>query len=133
GRVTRLQIAKDMALGVLPGVRYQENRLQLTQGDLLLVYSDGVSEALSSAEQEYGEPRLARWLAAQDEDLPPQAATALLSQALQDFVGEAESSDDVTQLFLWVRPKHAPVWRKDWRVQPRLSAITTLARDIELA
>src|SRR5581483_8460178 len=45
-------------LGVLPIAKYAEMHARLGKGDLLVIYSDGVTEATNSAEDEYGEERL---------------------------------------------------------------------------
>jgi sigma-B regulation protein RsbU (phosphoserine phosphatase) len=45
-------------LGILPIAPYGEQRAQLGKGDLLVIYSDGVTEANDTTGQEYGEPRL---------------------------------------------------------------------------
>lgn len=50
--------AEDMVLGVLPERRYHERRVQLLPDDLLVIYSDGITEASNEHEEEFGEQRL---------------------------------------------------------------------------
>ena len=45
-------------LGVLPGKEYRDTEVQLGAGDRLVLYTDGLTEAMDAEEQEFGEPRL---------------------------------------------------------------------------
>ena len=45
-------------VGLFEGATYEEETVTLNVGDWLIVYSDGVSEALSADGEEYGEPRI---------------------------------------------------------------------------
>ena len=64
-------------------------------GDILLVFSDGVSEAMNSNEEEFGEARLAALI-----DSHPQLSAAGLRDMIlfqvAEFVGEAPQHDDLT-------------------------------------
>lgn len=45
-------------LGILPGKEYRDTEVQLGAGDRLVLYTDGLAEAMNAEEQEFGEPRL---------------------------------------------------------------------------
>jgi sigma-B regulation protein RsbU (phosphoserine phosphatase) len=45
-------------IGMFPQTRYEEGTLSLSAGDVLIVFSDGVPEALNPADEEFGEDRL---------------------------------------------------------------------------
>ncbi|MGE5276705.1 MAG: PP2C family protein-serine/threonine phosphatase [Acidobacteriota bacterium] len=84
------------AVGLLPGLRFRVEETTLSPGDLLLAFTDGVSEARNPAGELYGEARLLALL-----EGPPAAAPALLSRiegSLRAHTAGGEPSDDVTML-----------------------------------
>lgn len=48
----------ETPLGIIPDQKYADTEAQLEPGDRLVLYTDGLTEAMDSAEQEFGEPRL---------------------------------------------------------------------------
>jgi len=100
GVVETLPTTKDMALGVLKDMQYNEHITRLQPGDTLLMYTDGVTEAFSPQEIAYGEERLLSWFAASSSD---GTAAQLVDHLVRDvarFVDGAEASDDLTCLIL---------------------------------
>ena len=77
----------------------------LEPGDTLVVCSDGVTEALSDDEEEYGEDRLRDAVAAR-RDLPVPELLAALQASVQQFAG-AVQSDDLTLLVARAMPSPA--------------------------
>src|SRR4030095_16424191 len=57
GIVRRLETG-GMIVGLFPHAVYDQETVQLAKGDLLTVFSDGVSEALSASGEEFGEARI---------------------------------------------------------------------------
>lgn len=51
-----------MPLGVAPDQQFQEARIQFEPGDTLVLYTDGITEAMNPANQIYGRPRLSRYI-----------------------------------------------------------------------
>lgn len=101
--VRRLETG-GLILGLFPHATYEEDTLQLEEGDTLVVFSDGVTEALNSAEDEFGEERL---LACIDEHREC-ATEVLLDRILatvRTFAGGAVQNDDVTALVLRYGPR----------------------------
>lgn len=95
GRLTRT----GMALGVVEGTSMEERRLQLKGGDALLLYTDGLSEAFSSAGDLFGEERIIAALGA----CAGKSAERILQQIeidLDKFVGDESQADDLTMLLL---------------------------------
>ena len=102
----------DIALGIggppfgLPLLTDQEasyptGHVQLQPGDLLVIFTDGVVEAVNDAGGEYGEPRLISCI----QNAPPEAANETLQRIMADvnsFVGYARQHDDITCLVLRV-------------------------------
>ncbi len=98
GHLDRLD-AGNLPLGIDPGARYEEATVTLAPGDLLVIFTDGLIEAVNERDEEYGEARL---LAAVG-TLPVQnAATTLqgLMAAVDAFAGSARQHDDITCLVL---------------------------------
>jgi serine phosphatase RsbU (regulator of sigma subunit) len=94
GMVVPLGRAGDSPLGLDPRARYGQNRYQLDHGDTLVLYTDGVTEALDPANRVFSDARLAETIGR-----GPGTADALLQTIHADvarFVGGAPQSDDVT-------------------------------------
>lgn len=108
GRVRVLPGACDLALGVLPGMRYHDRMARLAAGDTLLLYTDGITEAFAGDGRAYGDERLQAWLRA----CPGEAAGDKLAALVADvagFVGSAEASDDLTALLLCRKPRSTSI------------------------
>lgn len=84
-----------MVIGLLPDAEYQHETVQLQPGDVLVIYSDGISEAMNMQEEEFGEPRLARLIAAHLH-LPPTDLRDRVLAEIAGFVREAPQHDDMT-------------------------------------
>lgn len=97
-----------VALGVIKGARYGEGRMVIAPGETLVFFTDGVTEAMSSDGEPFGEARLAEALsAAQTRD--SDVLLTQVRQAVRRFAGEAEQNDDITLLaFTYHGPQGAP-------------------------
>ena len=84
-------------LGILPELGYEEFRSRLEPGDLLAVFSDGVTEAQNPGEEEFGEGRLADLLAAHRGE-PADQVIERVNEALDDWTAGAPAADDITLL-----------------------------------
>jgi sigma-B regulation protein RsbU (phosphoserine phosphatase) len=86
-------------IGLLPDALYEECRLLLQPGDLLLAYTDGISEALNLQDQEWGEERM---VAAARARLPENASTILRHIVTEAdlFAATAPQHDDMTLLLM---------------------------------
>ncbi|MCX2863472.1 SpoIIE family protein phosphatase [Paucibacter sp. PLA-PC-4] len=108
GQVRVLPGACDLALGVLPGMRYHDREARLAAGDTLLLYTDGITEAFAGDGRAYGDERLQAWLHA----CPGKSAGDKLAALVADvagFVGSAEASDDLTALLLCRKPRSTSI------------------------
>lgn len=86
-------------LGLMPDAKFAEWRPELASGDALLVYTDGVPEALDESRQLFTNERFLSAL----RPVVPSSSRGLVREvekALAAFVGEAERSDDVTLMAL---------------------------------
>ena len=86
-----------MPLGVFDDAKFGERELQLKVGETLLVYTDGVTEAMNRGRDLFGEERLLEALA-QRASLSAEKLTECVVEKVENFVQEAERSDDITLL-----------------------------------
>jgi phosphoserine phosphatase RsbU/P len=87
------------ALGFEPGLTFERTDLNIAKGDVLLFYTDGVTEAFNDREECYGADRLLADLAAFSGQSAP-AMTASLLTRVRAFTGKAPQSDDIAILAL---------------------------------
>jgi sigma-B regulation protein RsbU (phosphoserine phosphatase) len=95
GLEPRLLEVGGPVLGVLPGLPYEQASVDLKAGDLLLIYSDGFSEAMNLRFEEYGEERLHALAGS----LRGESAETVIDRVIADvgaFTGDAPQSDDMT-------------------------------------
>ena len=91
--------AGGIPIGVLPGANYDMGTAQLGNGDWLVIFTDGVVEALNAKGEEYGESELIRVID-RGAALPPADLLKNLLAALDWFVGNTPQHDDMTCLLL---------------------------------
>ena len=99
GTVEELPLSKDIVAGAIDDYEFTEDTLQLEKGDTLLLFTDGVTEAIDKDEKDYGDERL-RKLLGQCSKLSCQEIVDKVKADVKAFVGEAEQSDDITLLAL---------------------------------
>jgi serine phosphatase RsbU (regulator of sigma subunit)/pSer/pThr/pTyr-binding forkhead associated (FHA) protein len=88
-----------MILGFLPDVEYTTREVRLEPGDLLVVYSDGVTESVNLSDEEFGEQRLID-VVRSCTGVPLADVRRRIDEAAAAFVGEADPFDDSTLLLL---------------------------------
>ena len=101
GGVDRLDVG-GMAIGFFDGVPFAEGTTTLRADDHLVVFSDGVTEALNAAEEEFGDDRLVACLAEANEN----GAEPLLQHvfaSVERFTAGAPQHDDVTAMVVAYR------------------------------
>ena len=99
GSSEELPLTGGIALGLVSDFKYVERTLRLMPGDALILYTDGVTEAMNEDLEEFGVPRLIKVFQVD----PPSSAedtTGRVFEAVHDFAGEADQSDDITCLVL---------------------------------
>ncbi len=97
--VERLDKAGGTVVGLLPDCVYDQAEISLARGDLLVIYTDGYSEAMSTHLEEWGETRLFASVATCD-GLPAKDCITKITQAADAFVSGASQSDDMTLVIL---------------------------------
>ena len=86
-------------IGLLAGAAYKEQMLPLLPGDILLAFTDGISEAMNAAEDEWGEDRMIAEAQAQA-DLNAKELLKSLFRAADAFAAGAPQHDDMTLVVL---------------------------------
>ena len=82
-------------LGILPTAPYGEQRTRLDHGDMLVLYSDGVTEANNAANDEYGEERFIDVLK-EHRNRPAAEIVDAVIKAVAEFAAGAPQADDIT-------------------------------------
>ena len=85
--------------GVMPGMKYTTRYMQLVHGDILFLYTDGVTEAMNVNRELYSDKRLHALIQTVAVDDPADIIKAV-NASIIEFVGDAEQSDDITMLAL---------------------------------
>ena len=91
-----------MIIGVDPEAKYDNDPLTVQPGDVILIYTDGVVEAMNFSEEQYGKERLAESLMRYAGD-PPDLLVKHLLWDLRRFRGLADRLDDVSIVVLKIK------------------------------
>ena len=93
--------APDLPLGIRAGVAFAEHAFTLARGETLLLFTDGITEALNGKGEAFGRPRLTGVLD-QHGGADPATLVGAVEATLADFVAGTEPYDDMTLLaFCW--------------------------------
>ena len=87
--------------GIYPDSSFEEGHETLRTGDILVVYTDGITEAMDAQEEIFGEERLVA-LVRDNRHLTAEALVQHIYQAVRDFAQGMEQHDDITLLILKV-------------------------------
>jgi phosphoserine phosphatase RsbU/P len=93
-RVERLRTG-GTAVGLFRDVSYEEAAIRLEPGDLLLAFTDGITEPENSFEEEFGEERVADTVL-RAMDNPPAELAEQIYRAVNEWTGSPELQDDMT-------------------------------------
>ena len=101
GEVSYLTKKSGLVLAGMEEVPYREHTLTLQKGDMVYLYTDGVTEAENAAKELYGEERLLRCFE-QIKNSAPEKVIETIKQSVEVFVNGADQFDDMTMLcFKW--------------------------------
>ncbi len=93
-----LSMKRDLVLGAMEGVPYHRQTFKMKPGDVLFLYTDGVTEAEAGPEDFYGEERLVNFLNAHVDNRDPFSLCEIIQKDVFAFTGEHEQSDDITMV-----------------------------------
>ncbi len=98
GEIVRLSTG-GVVLGAMKGLKMDEKTIDLYSGDLLVLYTDGVTEAINQAEDQFGETRLIE-IIKNNQDLPSEDLKNLIIDQVYDFASGTPQADDITLMVL---------------------------------
>jgi sigma-B regulation protein RsbU (phosphoserine phosphatase) len=84
-----------MAVGIQSGVAYHQADVRLNSGDFIVLYTDGVTEAINANEEMFGMGRLEDLLRAHCNENAAEVITAV-EKTLAAYTGAVPASDDIT-------------------------------------
>lgn len=93
----KIEVPKQLPLGILPGFNYTSQKYPLKKGDCWMLFSDGITEARNSAGEEFTEQRFFKSL---ETGMPAEAMFEKAIETWKNFVGDAPQHDDASLLFL---------------------------------
>lgn len=100
GKPRMLQVDSNLPVGIMQDWEFSLQKTTLAPGTVLFLYTDGLTEATRSGGQLFGEARVLETLAGQDEKNSAEDIITHMTDAVSDFVGDSEQSDDLTMLVM---------------------------------
>ena len=88
--------------GIMPGMEYKDTKLALEKGDVVYMYTDGITEAMSISREEFGNERLEKII----KNSRTKSASEInkeIIEAVQEFTIGAEQSDDISLIIMKVK------------------------------
>ncbi len=105
-------LGENLPIGVMPNEVYVQSSIPVGPGDVLLAYSDGITEAQNAEHEEYGEQRLCQLLRASKAiKLHPSVVLEALRHDLRKFTGSQQPSDDRTAVLIKLDDRRGPLRR----------------------
>ncbi len=98
GSIERLKTG-GLLLGFLENNNYEEETLNLERGELLLLFSDGVTEAMDENDNEFGEEKLIE-LVLENAALSSHSIIKKITSSIKSHAGKQVQSDDVTMIVI---------------------------------
>ena len=102
-----LNIKRNLPVGILPEWEYEGQQTQLLSGDMIFLYTDGLSEAENHAGKRLGRSHVQQ-LASQHTDETPQQLVQLMEDEVRRHAADTEQSDDITLLAVkWLKEQES--------------------------
>lgn len=95
GKAEKLSSDDGMALGIMEDATFSDKEIKLAKGDIVVIYTDGISEARDTKANEFGFERLMT-LIEHSNHLSAQALLRLIIDEVRQFQGKAVQHDDMT-------------------------------------
>jgi sigma-B regulation protein RsbU (phosphoserine phosphatase) len=105
-KVSRLETGGTV-VGLLETFPYEQGSLKIEPGDLFIAFTDGISESMNGADEEWGEAALIETVKACSGLSPSETITRIM-QAADRFVAGAKQHDDMTLVVLRAKMENAP-------------------------
>lgn len=97
GKFEYLKTRSGLFLAGMEGIKYKKNEIKLAPGDVIYLYTDGITEATNEQNELYGEKRLQQLVNA-CENLSAEQLCSAIKDDVNKFVGTAAQFDDITML-----------------------------------
>ncbi len=95
-----LKLNKACVLGIKKNFSFTQQKTVLNDGDIIFLYTDGVTEAMNLNHEQYNEKRLQDFLNQSSKNIPLEELLKEVKKDVKKHAGEAEQSDDITMLAL---------------------------------
>ncbi len=133
GRTGRCEIVRghNLPMGIREGEIYEEISVPLESGDLLLLFSDGITEARSPAREAFGMARLQQCVLS-NRHLEPMALVEAIRTDVLAFSESERLGDDLTGVAIHVQEDEPPIARAEDEIRSRLDQLRrarTFVRD----
>ncbi|MDR3223409.1 MAG: SpoIIE family protein phosphatase [Methanobrevibacter sp.] len=102
GEVKALKSSRGLVLGVMEGIKYSINKLKLEKGDKIFLYTDGITEAINTKEEFFGEEKLVNILRKYHDN---KEILKMVKKGVDEFTGDEEQFDDITMLIFEYKNK----------------------------
>lgn len=100
GTVLKINKVGGIVLGFMPDQKFSSGTIQLDPGDALVLYTDGVTEAMNVGHQLFGAEAIEKTLSRAGRAALSERIVKVLLDEMRGFVGEAHQSDDITMLVI---------------------------------
>ena len=95
GTIEELENTEGLLLGKIDGIEFETKELTLQPGEKILMFTDGVTEAMNEDGNMYEEPRLESFLQKRADNEPNKLVRNVIVDVLK-FMNKADQSDDIT-------------------------------------
>jgi sigma-B regulation protein RsbU (phosphoserine phosphatase) len=95
GGVSKSLHKTGSAAGIIPGMEFDVQEIQMQPGELFFAFTDGAPDALNSSDASFGRERLYALL---KNSIPAEALLSEVNKQLQNHIAEADQFDDITLL-----------------------------------
>lgn len=102
GKVTELYTGGSFPVGLVPEAEFRASATNLLPGDTLIMFSDGVTEALDTSDELYGDERLQEAVAGLHKE-PLELLQKTVLKSIEEFTRGAKQADDITLLLVRYR------------------------------
>lgn len=100
--ITKLSVG-GLVTGIMPSYAFDETSIPILPGELLILFSDGVTEAMNINEEEFNEDRL-REVILNNRNEPPENLIEIIFKEIQKFCGNTPQMDDITVVIIKREP-----------------------------
>jgi sigma-B regulation protein RsbU (phosphoserine phosphatase) len=98
--IEQLPVAQKLPVGVISGMKYEMQETQIASGATLLLYTDGLTEAMNANSELFGGDRMTKTVERllSEGEATPKSIICGLTDAVKAFAADAEQSDDLTMM-----------------------------------